>query len=69
MNEQPRAARSRNRDGSFKSAADADLDRQEAEWNQEIRAKTQSGMSFEDAFVSSGGIIVPDANGKSGRTK
>jgi hypothetical protein len=50
--------RARNRDGTFKSAFDIELERQEAEWNAEIRAKMDAGMSFDEAWVASGGSII-----------
>jgi hypothetical protein len=53
-------SRARNRDGTFKSAADVALEREEAEWNAEIKRKMDAGMSFDEAWVASGGIIISD---------
>jgi len=53
-------SRARNRDGTFKSAFDVELERQEAEWNAEIKAKMAEGMSFDEAWVASGGSIISD---------
>jgi hypothetical protein len=50
--------RARNRDGTFKSAFDVELERQEAEWNAEIKAKMDGGMSFDEAWIASGGSII-----------
>jgi len=51
-------SRARNRDGTFKSAFDVELERQEAEWNAEIKAKMDEGMTFDEAWVAAGGRII-----------
>jgi hypothetical protein len=48
----------RNKDGTFKSAADADLERQEAEWHAEVKAKMDAGLSFDEAWIAAGGDIM-----------
>jgi hypothetical protein len=39
---------------------DADIRRQEKEWHAEIDALMAKGMSFDEAWVAAGGLIVDD---------
>ena len=51
--------RHRNKDGTFKSALDVQIERDEAEWNAEIRAKMDASMTFDEAWIAAGGQIIP----------
>ena len=39
---------------------DAAIRRFEAEWNAEISALMAKGLTFDEAYVAAGGIIIPD---------
>lgn len=49
----PAAVRSRER------RLDAWIKRAESEWNAEIRVLMDKGMSFDEAYVAAGGMIIP----------
>jgi|GEM_PF-3831154 len=51
--------RPRNPDGTFKSAFDVALEREEADWHAEIKAKMDAGLTFDEAWTAAGGSIVP----------
>jgi hypothetical protein len=53
-------SRPRNSDGTFKSAFDVALEREEADWNAEINDKMAKGMTFDEAWVACGGSIISD---------
>ena len=55
-------SRARNPDGTFMSAEDAFLERQEAEWNAEIGRLMATGLSFDEAHIAAGGEIFADAD-------
>jgi hypothetical protein len=46
---------------------DAWVKRAEAEWNAEIAALMATGLSFDEAYVAAGGLIIDDPGEREGR--